>query len=256
MIDPNALKNIASQLSNEKKGSDGPSKFFRPEQNKAYTVRIMPDKDGAPMKMFAQHYGLGRTFVCPKATYNKKCPVCDHIISSWKSSTVEVQNKFKEISSKKRWYSIVYVRELNEVLIWSYSPTVAKQILALLEDPEYGDISDVSKGCDIEVKITKDPKRSFADTTIKPKRNVSPLVGTEKNPKALDEESAEALLSRMPVIRDEMNILSVAEIDELFMAYSLNDGANKAAAQEEDENEPEAPKGKKGGSAPDDDLPF
>lgn len=255
MIDPNALKNIASQLNNEKMGSGGPSKFFRPEQNRAYTVRIMPDKDGAPMKMFAQHYGLGRTFVCPKATYNKKCPVCDHIISNWKSSTVEVQNKFKEISSKKRWYSVVYVRELNEVLIWSYSPTVAKQILALFEDPEYGDISDVSKGCDIEVKITKDPKRNFADTTVKPKRNVSPLIGTEKNPKALDEERAEALLSKMPVIEDEMNLLKTSEIDEMFLAYSLNDDSAKSAASDDDIGD--APEnGKKGASAPDDDLPF
>lgn len=252
MLNKDKMANAAAILNNEKRPGDSkPSKFFRPEKGKTYTLRILPDKDGEPMRMFAQHYRIAdKGFVCPKKTYeNKKCPVCDHIISNWKSSTKEVQDKFKEISAKMRWYSVVFVRELNQVMIWSYSPTVAKQLVALFNDPEYDDISDLVKGCDIEMKQTQAPGKQFADTTIKPKRHASPIVGTAKDPKKLDEAAAEELMKTAPVIKDEMNFLTNTEIDEAFMAYSLKGPADAPTTDDDSGNGGSA-------SAPDDDIPF
>jgi len=257
MLDQEYLKNAAAILNNEKvpgSGDGKPNRFFKPEEGKAYTLRILPDKAGAPMKMFAQHYGIGKIgFVCPKKTFNERCPVCDHIISQWKASSEKVQNAFKSISAKMRWYSVVYVRETQEVAIWSYSPTVGKQLMALFQDPEYDDISDILKGVDIEMKVTKDPKKSFSETNIKPKRHSSPLVGTAKDAKKLDEAAAEEILGKIPEIRESMNILNFKEIEETFLSYSL-----KTPDSESDKEDKPAASG--GGSknppAADDDIPF
>ncbi len=260
-IDHEYLKHAAAILNNEKvAGENKPSLFFRPEVGKSYTLRILPDKNGAPMKMFAQHYGLTKpAFVCPKKTFNQKCPVCDNIISQWKTSSQEVQNVFKDISAKMRWYSVVYVRETQEVAIWSYSPTVGKQIMALLQDPEYDDISDIHKGCDLEMKVTKEKNKSFNETSVKPKRHSSPLVGKAKDAKVLDEAAAEEILAKIPEIKDSMNILNTREIDEAFLSWSLKtpdkpgDGAGSG-----DDSGKDNGGGNSGdsGAKPDDDLPF
>lgn len=258
MIDQDYLKTAAALLNNEKGANTGdkPNRFFRPEQNKTYTLRILPNSDGRPMMMFAQHYKIAdKPFVCPKKSFNQKCPVCDHIISNWKKSSTEVQEGFKPISSKPRWYSVVYVRETGEVAIWSYSPTVGKDIVALLQDKEYGDISDLKTGVDIEMKVTQDAKKKFPETAIKPKRHSSPLIGKAKDEKTLDEDAAAEILAKIPNIRESMNILSFREIEEAFLAFSIKRPDNDYPDQDptngdRDIGDPGA------GKNSDDDIPF
>jgi hypothetical protein len=259
-IDLDKMKKVAATLNNERTGGDKPSNFFRPEKGKTYTLRLMPDEEGAPMKMYAQHYGLGQTFVCPKKTFSQKCAVCDHIISEWRDSSEAVQNGFKKISAKMRWYSVVFVRETGEVAVWSYSPTVAKQLLALFQDPDYDDISDPKNGCDIEMKIVQDPKKQYADTIVKPKRKSSPLVATTNG--KYDEEGVSALMEKIPNIKESMNIISQQEISDMFLSYSLK-GSNNAPDDDTDDSdsapsgeEPKPGKNKKSEPAPGDDIPF
>ena len=83
-----------------------------------------------------------------------------------------------------RTYAPVIVRgeESAGVKFWGFGKTVYQELLSIIADPDYGDISDPTNGRDItlEFKTAEATGASLPSTTIRVKPNVTKLTEDSK----------------------------------------------------------------------------
>jgi len=65
--------------------------------------------------------------------------------------------------------------EERGVRIWGYGKTAYENLLTLVLNPEYGDITDTETGTDLTMTYGKPPGASFPQTKLVPRRRSSPL---------------------------------------------------------------------------------
>ena len=87
----------------------------------------------------------------------------------------------KNLSARQRFFAPVVVRgqEDQGVRLWGFGKTAYKELLNLVLNPEYGDITDVNEGTDLTIQYGKPPGAQFPQTSITPRRKPSPLAGSE-----------------------------------------------------------------------------
>lgn len=177
-IDFNKMKQKQKALENGGK-SQKESKFWKVPDGKS-TIRLLPDKDGDPLRVMHLHYDVsGKTVPCLKRNFNEKCPVCEFAYDIYKNkeSSEAERQVAKKLLAKERYFSQVVVRDDGELepKTWSYSPTVYKDLLALIMNEEYGDITDPVSGFDLIIDYGKVGGKQFAETKVTPKRKESKL---------------------------------------------------------------------------------
>ena len=64
--------------------------------------------------------------------------------------------------------------------IWGYGKTAYQELLNLVLNPDYGDITDVEEGTDLVLTYGKPAGAQFPQTTLTPRRRPSPLAETEE----------------------------------------------------------------------------
>ena len=99
----------------------------------------------------------------------------------------------KRIEPKMRTFVPVVVRgEENEgVKFWGFGKTVYQELLGIIADPDYGDISDATAGRDITVErqTPAEAGNQYGKTTIRVKPNVTTLSdNSDLLTKLLDEQ--------------------------------------------------------------------
>ena len=85
----------------------------------------------------------------------------------------------KKMEPKMRTYVPVIVRgkESEGVKFWGFGKLVYQELLGVIADPDYGDITDPMNGRDILVEFTpSEGAGQFPKTTIRVKPNVTPLT--------------------------------------------------------------------------------
>ena len=87
----------------------------------------------------------------------------------------------KNLSARQRFFAPVIVRgeEDKGVRLWGFGKTAYKELLNLVLNPEYGDITDVNEGTDLVIQYGKPVGAQFPQTSIIPRRKPSPLAPTE-----------------------------------------------------------------------------
>ena len=161
---------------------NGKSSFWRPEDGET-VIRILPTSDGDPFKEFWFHYNLGKNpgFLSPKKNYGEDDPLNDFIRQLYNDGSDESVKMAKNLGARQRFFSPVLVRgeEDQGVRLWGYGKTAYKELLNLVLNPEYGDITDTSEGTDLVINYGKPAGAQFPQTTITPRRRSSPLAETE-----------------------------------------------------------------------------
>ena len=141
------LKKMRQKLSDlHNKGGNGSGvKFWKPSDGEN-VIRILPSPDGDPFKHFHFHYNVGEKagFLCPKKNFGDDCPVCDFVSKLYNDGDDESRQLARKLVAKSRFFSPVVVRgEDNEgAKVWGYSKTVYENLLQLVLNPDYGDITD------------------------------------------------------------------------------------------------------------------
>ena len=162
---------------------NGKSAFWRPEDGEQ-TIRLLPTADGDPFKEFWFHYNLGKNpgFLSPKKNFGEDDPLNDFIRQLYKEGSDESVKMAKNLNARQRFFSPVIVRgeEDQGVRLWGYGKTAYKELLNLVLNPEYGDITDVEDGTDLVINYGKPAGAQFPQTTITPRRKNSPLMETEE----------------------------------------------------------------------------
>jgi len=174
-IDFNKIKARKSALENR---GNGRSVFWRPQDGEQ-TIRLVPTADGDPFKDFWFHYNLGDNpgFLSPKKNFGEDDPIDGFVRKLFNEGTEESIKMAKNLMARQRFFAPVIVRgeEDQGVRMWGFGKMVYEQLLNLVLNPEYGDITDADVGTDLVLHYGKPPGTPFPQTKITPRRRPSVL---------------------------------------------------------------------------------
>ena len=186
-IDLSKMRAKQEALLNKGKKSD--SDFWKPEEGDQ-DIRILCPPDGDPFKEFHFHYlekrGRKTTILCPKRNYGEECPICEFASMLWRDSVeandFDGKKLAKSMFVKQRYFAPVVVRgeEDKGVRAWGFGKNAYEDLIGMVLNPEYGDITDIEDGTDLNLKYKKgNGKDEFAKTKLQARRNTSPLCNDE-----------------------------------------------------------------------------
>jgi len=203
------------------------SVFWRPEDGEQ-TIRIVPTADGDPFKEYWFHYNLGKNagFLSPKKNFGEDDPLNDFVRQLYKDGSDESIKMAKSLSARQRFFAPVIVRgeEDKGVRLWGFGKTAYKELLNLVLNPEYGDITDVNEGTDLTIQYGKPPGAQFPQTSIIPRRRPSPLAETE--------ESISTFLSQVPDFEDVFERKTPEQVQTMLDEFLLNENDAEAVSSE------------------------
>ena len=83
----------------------------------------------------------------------------------------------KNLMARQRFFAPVLVRgeEHKGVRVWGFGKMVYEQLINLVLNPEYGDITDPDSGTDLVLHYGKPAGAQFPQTKLTPRRRSSPL---------------------------------------------------------------------------------
>ena len=221
-MDINAVKKRLAQLQTSTTRS---TNLWKPQPGKTQ-IRILPYKlnTDTPFIELFFHYDLGgKSFLSP-TSFGRPDPIEEFADKLKQSGNREDWRLGKKLESKLRTFTPVVVRgeESGGTKFWGFGKTVYQELLSIIADPDYGDISDPVNGRDVvvEFKTAEETGASFPKTSIRVKPNQIPI--TEDKAVLTD------LLDNQKDIREVYNELTYDELAE-----ALGDWLNPSDGEEE-----------------------
>ena len=227
-MDLDAIKSRLNQLQNTQTNA-----FWKPQPGKSQ-VRIVPykhDKNNPFSELFF-HYSLvpNKTVLSP-LSYGRPDPVQQFADKLKSTGNKDEWIQGKRIEPKMRTFVPVIVRgeESEGVKFWGFGKTVYQELLGIIADPDYGDISDSTTGRDIVVErqTPAEAGNQYGKTTIRVKPNVTALSD--------DSNLLQKLLDEQPAIKELYNEPTFDELKE-HLGNFLNPSDS---TEETTEKEPE-----------------
>ena len=178
-MDINAIKSRLNQLQNTTSTANS---FWKPPAGKTQ-IRITPyveNKDNPFVELFF-HYSLvpNKTVLSP-LSFGRPDPVQQFADKLKSTGDKDEWIQGKRIEPKMRTFVPVVVRgeETEGVKWWGFGKTVYQELLSIIADPDYGDISDAMTGRDIVVErqTAAEAGNQYGKTTIRVKPNQTALV--------------------------------------------------------------------------------
>ena len=209
-IDFDAIRKKLNTLSGQNKKS---TIMWRPEEGKDYNIRIVPipNNDGQPFVDRWYYYGIGgekASAILAPYQFQKKDPIQDLINKLREDGSDASKDLAKKLYPKMRTYAAVIVRGEEEkgVRLWSFGKMIYQDLLRLMLDEDYGDITDPETGRDLKVSTSKQPGKQFADTKFTPRATQTPL--------SKDQNQAKQWLTTVPNIDDYESLTATEEIEK------------------------------------------
>lgn len=252
-MDINKIKSRLSSLSNTNTKNN---LVWKPKAGKQ-VIRIVPYSHNLenPFIELKFHYNLGgKTYLSPD-TFNRPDPIVEFSNKLKKSGDKDQWVQGKQLEPKMRTYVPILVRgeESEGVKFWGFGKKVYQELLSIIADPDFGDITDLKTGRDIivEFKSAKETGKNFPDTTIRAKPNISPafdLKNTEVTDKVKHQANIMDLYTELPyedlkkVFTEAMNAQPAQEStsDDPFAETSTQTVVEEDAAPKSGNTEIEA----------------
>lgn len=217
-IDMSKMKQKLNSLQGNGSGDEKSNVFWKPQEGEQ-SIRVVCPEDGDPFKQMWFHYNIGKNagFLCPKKMHGKDCPVCNFAWSTYndaKASNDQETLKFcKTLFAKERFFSPVLVRgeEDQGIRLWGYGKTAYSEMIGLVTNPDYGDITDIDAGTDLVINYGKPAGASFPVTKITPRRRPSALANTSEN--------VVQIMDSMPSFSDNFNSKTTEEIEKMLTDF-------------------------------------
>ena len=209
-IDFDAIRQKLDRLSGTNKNR---SVTWKPTEGEEHTVRLLsfPDNDGQPFKELWFYYNIGnqRGLLTPHQHGNPD-PIQELINTLRDEGTKESYDLCKKLYPKMRTYAPVIVRgeEDKGVQIWGFGKTVYQNLLGLMLDEDYGDITDPISGRDIKVACTKQAGKKWAMTEVRPRGKQSKLSSNA--------DTAKEWLDNIPNLDDIYQCKSYDELSKII----------------------------------------
>ena len=220
-LDISKLKSRLNSLSNTNQKSN---LIWKPKPGKQ-VVRIVPYKyePDNPFIELKFHYNINnKTYLSPDS-FGRPDPIVEFSNRLKKTGSKEDWQIGRKMEPKMRTFAPVIVRgeEGEGVKFWGFGKQVYQELLSIISDPDFGDITDLTGGRDIVVEFkTAEGGASFPETSIRVKPNVSVAIDP-KNAQLLD-----ALKSQVNIL-DLFPEFSYEELKEVMDKW-LNPDAESA----------------------------
>ena len=178
-MDINAIK---SKLATLQSTTSTKENFWKPEPGKQ-VVRVVPykhNKDNPFIELYF-HYNLGnnKTYLSPMS-FGRPDPVAEFADKLKSTGNKDEWIQGKRLEPKMRTYAPVVVRgeEAQGVKWWGFGKTVYQELLGVIADPDYGDITDATNGRDIgiERQTPAEAGNQYGKTTVRVKPNQIPIT--------------------------------------------------------------------------------
>ena len=227
-MDINAIKSRLNQLQNTTSTANS---FWKPQPGKSQ-IRITPyvdNKDNPFVELFF-HYSLvpNKTVLSP-LSFGRPDPVQQFADKLKSTGDKDEWIQGKRIEPKMRTFVPVIVRgeESEGVKWWGFGKTVYQELLSIIADPDYGDISDAMTGRDIVVErqTAAEAGNQYGKTTIRVKPNQTALVE--------DMDLSKRLLSEQPKIVEHYTEPTFDELKN-HLSNFLNPGGEEETTEKKE----------------------
>jgi hypothetical protein len=221
-MDINSIRKRLNQLQTT---NNRTSNLWKPQPGNQ-VIRVLPykhNKDNPFIELYF-HFGLNnKTYLSP-ITFGRPDPIEEFAQKLKTSGNREEYQMARKLEAKMRTFAPVIVRgeEGQGVRFWGFGKTVYQELLSVIADPDYGDITDPVNGRDVSVefKTAEETGASFPKTTIRVKPNQTPI--TE------DKAQLEGILDNQKDITELYQELSYEELTDV-----LNEWLNPEQSEEE-----------------------
>ena len=199
-------------------------------------VRIVPyvHRKENPFLELYFHYDIGKKTMLSPITFGNADPIVEFAEKLKKTGDKEDWLMGRKIEPKMRTYVPVIVRgkESEGVKFWGFGKTIYTELLSIIADADYGDITDLMNGRDIDVEFTPaEGAGSYPKTAIRVKPNTQPA--TE------DKEVAQKIMNQ-PQITDLFPEPSFDELQQALEEWMNPENADSDVDSEEEESAPAA----------------
>ena len=193
-MDINAIK---SKLQTLQSTSNTKDNFWKPEPG-TQVVRVVPykhNKDNPFIELFF-HYNLGnnKTYLSP-LSFGRPDPVAEFADKLKSTGNKDEWIQGKRLEPKMRTFAPVVVRgkESEGVKFWGFGKTVYQELLGVIADPDYGDITDATNGRDIgiERQTPAEAGNQYGKTTVRVKPNQTPITEDAEMLKSIFDNQSE-----------------------------------------------------------------
>ena len=178
-MDISAIKSKLTQLQSTTSNKDN---FWKPEPGKQ-VVRVVPykhNKDNPLIELYF-HYNLGnnKTYLSPMS-FGRPDPVAEFADKLKSTGNKDEWIQGKRLEPKMRTFAPVIVRgrESEGVKFWGFGKTVYQELLGVIADPDYGDITGPTNGRDIgiERQTPAEAGNQYGKTTVRVKPNMTAIT--------------------------------------------------------------------------------
>ena len=225
-MDLKAIKNRLNQLQTT---NNRTSNLWKPSPGNQI-VRIVPykfNKDNPFIELYF-HYGLANKNYLSPISFGRPDPIEEFAQKLKGTGSKDDYRLGRKVEAKMRTYAPVIVRgeESQGVKFWGFGKTVYQELLSIIADPDYGDITDPVSGryIAVEFKTAEETGASFPSTSIRVKPNQTPIT-----------EDASLLETLTENQKNITEIYQEQSYEELTTA--LNEYLNGGSSEEESEEE-------------------
>lgn len=223
------LDAIKAKLNQLNKADDKKSQIWRPTEGKT-RIRIVPyvhRKDNPFLELYF-HYDFGKKTMLSPISFGNPDPIQEFADKLKKTGDKDDWVQGRKIEPKMRTYVPIVVRGKEEegVKFWGFGKTIYSELLSIITDPDYGDITDLMSGRDIDVEFTPaENANSYPKTTIRVKPSTT---------KATDNKEVAQKILNQPEITDIYPEPTYEELEDALKAW-LEGGSETETNDEEEE---------------------
>ena len=190
--------------SNGKSSSDFKKNFWKPPSGEKSVVRIVPYKynKDVPFTELYFYFGIDKPRMLALSNFDESDPILEFASQLRKTNDPDNVALAKKLFPKMRILAPVLVRgeEDKGVRFWEFGKTVYQELLGVMMDEDYGDITDIAAGRDITVEVipAKETGKMYDTTTVRVKPVQSPLTkkGEEAEKYLENQKNAVELFNR------------------------------------------------------------
>lgn len=224
------LDAIKAKLNQLNKADDKKQNLWKPEAGKT-RVRIVPyvHRKENPFLELYFHYDIGKKSMLSPISFGNADPIVEFADKLKKTGDKDEWVMGRKIEPKMRTYVPVIVRgkESEGVKFWGFGKTIYTELLSIISDPDYGDITDLMNGRDIDVEFTPaENANSYPKTAIRVKPNTQP---------ATDDKDIAQKIMNQPQITDIFPEPTYEELEQALADWMdpSNDKADGSDLNEE-----------------------
>jgi len=196
-------------------GNKASEHIWKPAAGKSQ-IRIVPyafDKNNPFQEMYF-HYEIGKRTMVSPMSFGRPDPIVEFAEKLKKSGDKDDWKLGKKIEPKFRVYAPIIVRGLEHegVKFWAFGKQIFTELLVIISDPDYGDITDLMNGRDLTVEYTPSEKEgAYPTTTVRIKPNQTPAT--------TDKEIAEKIVGGQKNLKDLFTELSYEEMHDALQKW-------------------------------------